>query len=101
MRRADVRLVRAAYALVVAGGIGLAAAPAAQAVDNLVSITVKVGYSGFVNTQQWMPVAIDVTNKGADVYGILELSPPSAANHPPTRPPIYQPPLRSPTRPTN
>ncbi len=90
MRRADVRLVRAAYALVVAGVIGLAAAPAAQAVDNLVSITVKVGYSGFVKTQQWMPVAIDVTNKGADVDGILEVSAPAVANGPPTGAAIYE-----------
>ncbi len=90
MRRADVRLVRAAYALVVAGVIGLAAAPAARAVDNLVSITVKVGYSGFVKTQQWMPVAIDVTNKAADVDGILEVSAPAVANGPPTGAAIYE-----------
>jgi len=54
MRRADVRLVRAAFALVATGVIWLAAAPAAQAVDNPLSITVKVGYSGFIKTQQWI-----------------------------------------------
>ena len=90
MRRADVRLVRAAYALVVAGVIWLAAAPVAQAVDNPLSITVKVGYSGFVKTQQWMPVAIDVTNKGADVDGILEVNAPAVANGPPTGAAIYE-----------
>jgi hypothetical protein len=90
MRRADVRLVRAAYALVATGVIWLAAGPAAQAVDNPLSITVKVGYSGFIKTQQWMPVAIDVTNKGPDVEGILEVSAPAVANGPPTGAAIYE-----------
>ena len=90
MRRADVRLVRAAFALVAIGVMSLAAAPAALAADNPLSITLKVGYSGFVKTQQWMPVTIDVTNKGPDVDGILEVNAPAAANGPPTGSAIYE-----------
>jgi hypothetical protein len=65
------------------------AASTAQAAANPVSIAVKVGYSGFVKAGQWMPVAIDVTNKGQDVDGTLEVSTTALANGPPIGPAIY------------
>ena len=52
----------------------LAASTATQAATSPLSIAVKVGYSGFVKAQQWMPVTIDLTNKGQDVDGTLEVS---------------------------
>ena len=72
------------------GVISLAAVPAAQAADNPLSITVKVGYSGFAKPQQWMPVTIDVTNKGPDVDGMLEVSAPVTPNGPPVGSAIYE-----------
>ncbi|HEY2598106.1 MAG TPA: hypothetical protein VGJ79_06465, partial [Candidatus Dormibacteraeota bacterium] len=53
---------RAALALVAAALSLLAASTVTQAATNPVSIAVKVGYSGFVKAQQWMPVAVDITN---------------------------------------
>jgi len=70
-RRASARV---AVAVVVTAVISLAASTAAQAATNPLSIVVKVGYSGFVKAQQWMPVTIDVTNKGPDVDGTLEVT---------------------------
>ncbi len=66
-----------------------AAASTAEAATDPVSITVKVGYSGFVKPEQWMPVAIDLTNTGPDVDGTLEVSPAAFANGPPITPAIY------------
>ncbi len=65
---------RAALALVAAALTLLAASTGTQAATNPVSIAVKVGYSGFVKAQQWMPVTIDVTNSGPDVDGTLEVT---------------------------
>src|SRR5258708_22351177 len=66
-----------------------AAASTAEAATDPVSITVKVGYSGFVKPEQWMPVAIDLTNTGPDVDGTLEVSTAAFANGPPIGPAIY------------
>jgi hypothetical protein len=66
--------LRAALAFVAAALTLLAAPAATPAATNPLSITVKVGYSGFVKSQQWMPVTIDVTNNGADVDGTLEVT---------------------------
>jgi hypothetical protein len=57
----------------------LGASNATQAATNPLSIVLKVGYSGFVKAQQWMPVTIDLTNNGQDVEGTLEVT---AANGP-------------------
>src|SRR5260221_11554310 len=65
---------RAALALAAAALILLGAAGAGQAATNPLSMTMKVGYSGFLKAQQWMPVAIDLTNSGPDVDGTLELT---------------------------
>jgi hypothetical protein len=89
MRRAEVRLFRVAFALMAIGLIALPGASSAEAADNPVSITLKVGYSGFVKPQQWMPVSVDMTNKGPDIDGILEVYAPPAANGPPTGSAIY------------
>jgi hypothetical protein len=86
-RRASARV---AVAMVVTAVISLAASTAAQAATNPLSITVKVGYSGFVKAQQWMPVTIDVTNKGPDVDGTLEVTTPVSSNGPPIGSAVYQ-----------
>ncbi|MEA2656042.1 MAG: hypothetical protein QOI23_1407 [Chloroflexota bacterium] len=65
---------RAALALVAAALSLLAASTVTQAATSPLSIAVKVGYSGFVKAQQWMPVAVDLTNRGADVDGTLEVT---------------------------
>ena len=65
---------RAALALVAAALSLLAASTATQAATNPISMAVKVGYSGFVKGQQWMPVTINLTNKGQDVDGTLEIT---------------------------
>jgi hypothetical protein len=65
---------RAALALVAAALTLLAASTATQAATNPISIAVKVGYSGFLKAQQWMPVTIDLINKGQDVDGTLEIT---------------------------
>ena len=65
---------RAALALVAAALTLLAASTATQAATNPISIAVKVGYSGFLKAQQWMPVTINLTNKGQDVDGTLEIT---------------------------
>jgi hypothetical protein len=86
-RRASARV---AVALLVTALFSLAASVAAQAAANPVSITVNVGYMGFVKAQQWMPVTIDVTNKGQDVSGTLEVTIGNNTNVPPLGPVIYQ-----------
>src|SRR5487761_205156 len=65
---------RAALAFVAAALTLLAASSATPAATNPLSIVVKVGYSGFVKAQQWIPVTIDVTNQGQDVEGTLEVT---------------------------
>jgi stage V sporulation protein SpoVS len=70
---------RAALAFVAVALTLLAASNATQAATNPLSIVLKVGYSGFVKAQQWMPVTIDLTNNGQDVEGTLEVT---AANGP-------------------
>ncbi|HSS93891.1 MAG TPA: hypothetical protein VLR46_07870 [Candidatus Dormibacteraeota bacterium] len=82
--------VCAAQALVVAALVLLAASTTVQAATNPLSIAVKVGYSGLLKAQQWMPVTIDVTNKGQDVEGTLEVSASSSQNGPPIGSAIYQ-----------
>jgi hypothetical protein len=86
-RRASARV---AVALVVTAVVLLAASVAAQAATNPLSITVNVGYKGFVKAQQWMPVTIDVTNKGQDVNGTVEVTTGSNTNGPPIGTVIYQ-----------
>ena len=83
---------RAALAFVAAALTLLAASNTTQAATNPFSIVLKVGYSGFVKAQQWMPVTIDVTNKGQDVDGTLEVSTGggSAQNGQPIESVIYQ-----------
>src|SRR5450759_1175381 len=82
----------AALALVAAALTLLAASNAAKAATNPLSIAVKVGYSGFVKAQQWMPVTIDLTNNGQGVDGTLEVSigASSTPNGPPIGSAIYQ-----------
>src|SRR5882762_5566867 len=82
--------LRVALALMVAAMVSLAASGAAQAATNPVSIVAKVGYSGFVKAQQWMPVTIDVTNSGPDIDGTLEVNAAVALNGPPIGTAIYQ-----------
>ena len=65
---------RAAFAFVAAALTLLAVSNATQAATNPLSIVLKLGYSGFVKAQQWMPVTIDLTNKGQDVDGTLEIT---------------------------
>jgi hypothetical protein len=86
-RRASARV---AVALVVTAVVSLAASVAAQAATNPISITVNVGYKGFVKAQQWMPVTIDVTNKGQDVNGTVEVTTGNNTNGPPIGSVIYQ-----------
>jgi hypothetical protein len=86
-RRASARV---AVALVVTAVVSLAASVAAQAATNPVSITVNVGYKGFVKAQQWMPVTVDVTNKGQDVNGTVEVTTGNNTNGPPIGSVIYQ-----------
>jgi hypothetical protein len=89
----------AALALVAAALTLFAASNAAQAATNPLSIAVKVGYSGFVKAQQWMPVTIDLTNNGQGVDGTLEVSvgAGSTPNGPPIGSAIYQTHLSLPT----
>ena len=56
----------------VAIGLGTTAV-ASEAADNPLQITLHVGYRDTVKLGEWMPVAIDVTNHGADVDGTLEI----------------------------
>jgi hypothetical protein len=81
---------RAAAALVVTAAISLAASVAAQAAPNPVSITVNVGYSGFVKPQQWIPATVDVTNKGPAIDGTLEVTVGANTNGPPIGSAIYE-----------
>jgi len=74
----------------VAAVVSLAASGPALAATDPVSIVAKVGYSGFVKAQQWMPVTIDVTNTGPDVDGTLEVSAAAVLNGPPIGSAIYQ-----------
>jgi hypothetical protein len=90
--------VRAALALVAAALTLLAASSAASAATNPISMTVKVGYSSFVKAQVWMPVTVDLTNKGPDVSGTLEVTtslPPGGGGQP-FEAVIYQTPLSLP-----
>jgi hypothetical protein len=86
-RRASARV---AVALVVTAVFSLAATVGAQAAANPVSITVNVGYKGIVKAQQWMPVTVDVTNKGQDVNGTVEVTTGNNANGAPIGSVIYQ-----------
>lgn len=86
-RRASARV---AVAFLVTAVVSLVASSGAQAATNPLSIAVKVGYSGFVKAQQWMPVTIDVTNKGQEVDGTLEVSTTVNLGGPPIGSAIYQ-----------
>jgi hypothetical protein len=81
---------RVAAALVLTAVLSLAASVGAQAATNPVSITVNVGYKGLVKAQQWMPVTVDVTNKGQDVNGTVEVTTGINTNGPPIGSVIYQ-----------
>jgi hypothetical protein len=82
---------RPALALIVAAVVSFAASGAAMAATSSpVSIVAKVGYSGFVKAQQWMPVAIDVSNSGPDIDGTLEVSSGVALNGAPVGSATYQ-----------
>jgi hypothetical protein len=78
------------FATVVTAAISFAASGTVQAATNPVTIVVKVGYSGFIKAQEWMPVTIDVTNKGTDVDGTLEVTTPVSTNGPPIGAVVYQ-----------
>jgi hypothetical protein len=86
-RRASARV---AVAFLVTAVISFAASTGAQAAANPLSIAVKVGYSSFVKAQQWMPVIIDVTNKGQEVDGTLEVSTSNNLGGPPIGSAVYQ-----------
>jgi hypothetical protein len=86
-RRASARV---AVAMVVTAVLSIAASAAAQAATNPISITVNVGYKGLVKTQQWMPVTVDITNKGQDVTGTVEVTTGNSTNGPPIGSVIYQ-----------
>ena len=86
-RRAAARISLVA---VLTAAISFAAPGAVQAATNPVTLAVKVGYSGFTKAQQWMPVTIDVTNKGPDVDGTLEVTTPVSTNGPPIGAVVYQ-----------
>lgn len=86
-RRASARV---AVAMVVTAVLSLAASAAAQAATNPISITVTVGYKGFVKAQQWMPVTVDVTNRGPDVNGTVEVTTGNNTNGAPIGSVIYQ-----------
>ena len=81
---------RVAVALVATAVLSLAASAGAQAAANPVSITVNVGYNGVVKAQQWMPVTVDVTNKGQDVNGTVEVTTGNNTNGAPIGSVIYQ-----------
>jgi hypothetical protein len=86
-RRASARV---AVTLVATAVLSLAASASAEAAPNPVSITVNVGYNGFVKAQQWMPVTVDITNKGQDVNGTVEVTTGNNTNGPPIGSVIYQ-----------
>jgi len=81
---------RVAVALAVTAVVSLAASVGAQAATNPVSITVNVGYKGLVKAQQWMPVTVDITNKGQDINGTVEVTTGNNTNGPPIGSVIYQ-----------
>ncbi|HEY8885263.1 MAG TPA: hypothetical protein VIO35_08130, partial [Chloroflexota bacterium] len=76
----------------------LGASSATQAATNPISISVKVGYSGFVKAQQWMPVTINLSNQGQDVSGTLEVTAATGGgqNGQPFESVIYQTPVSLP-----
>jgi hypothetical protein len=84
-------LARVAVAVVATAVASFAAtASPAQAATNPLSIAITTGYGGFVKAQQWMPVTIDVTNKGHDVDGTVEVTTGNNTNGPPIGSVIYQ-----------
>ena len=86
-RRASFRL---SLALIVASVVWFAAFGTTLAATSPVTIAAKVGYSGFVKAQQWMPVTIDVSNSGPDIEGTLEVSSGVAMNGAPIGSATYQ-----------
>jgi hypothetical protein len=69
-RRIAVRAVVAGFA----AAIGLTTtAVASQAAANPLQMTLQLGYHNTVKLGEWMPVTIDVTNRGPDVDGTLEV----------------------------
>jgi hypothetical protein len=91
--RADRRraFARVAIAMVATAVVSFAAsASPVQAATNPLSLTIKAGYGGFLKAQQWMPVTIDVTNKGPDVDGTLEVTSAISTNGPPIGSAVYQ-----------
>ena len=81
---------RVAVAVVATAVVSFAATASAQAATNPLSVTITTGYGGFVKAQQWMPVAIDVTNRGRDVDGTVEVTTGNNTNGPPIGSVIYQ-----------
>ncbi|HZQ49226.1 MAG TPA: hypothetical protein VFB69_02855 [Candidatus Dormibacteraeota bacterium] len=67
----------------------------ATAASNRFDITVKAGYHGAVKLGSWVPVNVDVTNKGEQFDGTLEVSADSSAANsgPPAGVAVYRTPL--------
>ncbi len=64
-----------ALSAVLAGLALPALAGAAQADNHNLSVTGHVGYHGVTKQGEWMPVNLDITNKGADFQGSVEIAP--------------------------
>ena len=85
---------RLAIALFSTGWITALAGVPAQAADNPILISARVGYSDVIKSQQWMPVSIAITNNGADVIGTLEIQGTSSfGKGAPAAPAIYSVPV--------
>src|ERR1700730_13939371 len=69
-RRSAAKLAVALMAIGLALSLG---ALSVEAAASPLTITAHVGYSDVVKTQQWMPIAIAITNNGPEVDGNLEI----------------------------
>src|SRR5260370_12138473 len=68
-RRFAVRAGVAFFAAV----IGLASSAVVSGAASPIQMSIQVGYHGTVKLGEWMPVTVDITNRGADVDGTLEV----------------------------
>lgn len=69
-------------ALLLALVMPLAPPAAAQEQAPAITLTVRPGYAGAYRSGEWFPVAVDITNDGADLRAVLEWSFPGQRSEP-------------------
>ncbi|HET7419733.1 MAG TPA: hypothetical protein VFL27_05090 [Candidatus Dormibacteraeota bacterium] len=86
-------VTRALVALAAAVVALCASAVPSVAAESPITLSVQLGYHNTLKLGQWMPVGVDVTNRGPDFEGTLEVQASNSAGGPPMGAAIYEAPV--------